>query len=89
MFVEETLANKLNSREISVSLLILACTIDGKVEEKENKATNVKVIEEEKRKIKSVKDKNIKKDNNELEDVDIELEYDMSKESGFFEIRWE
>lgn len=89
MFVEEGLVNKLNNREISISLLILACTIDVKVEEKENKATNVKVIEEEKKKVKSVKDKNIKKDNNELEDVDIELEYDMSKESGFFEIRWE
>ncbi|RXM74845.1 hypothetical protein DP144_11970 [Clostridium tetani] len=96
MFVEEVLVNKLNNREISISLLILACTVDRKVEEKENKATPLKIMEEETKKMleraedkNKIKEKNIKIDNSKSGDVDIELEYDMAKENGFFEISWE
>ncbi len=96
MFVEEALVNKLNNREISISLLILACTIDRKVEEKENRATPLKIMEEETKKMlervedkNKIKEKNIKIDNSKSGDVDIELEYDMAKENGFFEISWE
>ncbi|BDR66142.1 hypothetical protein K144316041_03650 [Clostridium tetani] len=96
MFVEEVLVNKLNNREISISLLILACTMDRKVEERKDRATPLKIMEEETKKIlervedkNKIKEKNIKIDNSKSGDVDIELEYDMAKENGFFEISWE
>ncbi|MBV1822232.1 hypothetical protein KUA25_29945, partial [Bacteroidales bacterium MSK.15.36] len=96
IFVEDVLANKINHREISVSLLILAGILVEKVKEEKNRDIPLKIMEEETDKIlksienkSKIKEENIKINDNKSENIDIELEYDMEKENGFFEIRWE
>lgn len=96
IFAEDVLANKINHREISVSLLILAGILVEKVKDEKNRDTPLKIMEEETDKIlksienkSKIKEENIKINDSKSENIDIELEYDMEKENGFFEIRWE
>jgi len=96
IFAEDVLANKINHREISVSLLILAGILVEKVKEEKNRDTPLKIMEEETDKIlksienkSKIKEENIKINDSKSENIDIELEYDMEKENGFFEVRWE
>ncbi|NSJ92661.1 hypothetical protein G7A79_26685 [Coprococcus sp. MSK.21.13] len=67
-----------------------------KVKEEKNRDTPLKIMEEETDKIlksienkSKIKEENIKINDSKSENIDIELEYDMEKENGFFEIRWE
>lgn len=102
MFMEEALINELNKREVSISLLMLVCTIDRKVnmyrefKNKENSIKQLNVMEEETKKMleniedkNEVKEKNVKLNNDKLEDVDVELEYDMKSKNKFLDLEYE
>lgn len=102
MFVEEALINESNRKEVCICLLMLICTIDRKVnmyrefKNKENRVKSLNVMEEETKQMleniedkDEVKEKSIKLNNDKLEDVDVELEYDMQSKNKFIDLEYE